>query len=304
MLLRKNYILKSLLVLMFTGVLVYTEAQELRSRVIVNAEQVETTERAIFQEMEVALTEFLNNRKWTEDVFEQDERINCNLILNISNIPSIGRFEASVQVLSSRPVYNTDYETVLLNFADRDWAFEYVSSQPLQFNDNAFLSNLTSMLAYYAYIIIGLDYDSFEELGGTDYFQKAWQVVTNAQQSGFPGWERFSSIRNRYWLAENFISVEMEPIRRGYYKYHRLGLDRLGEEPDDSRKEILESVQLLQRANATRPRSILTISFLDAKAEELSQIFTEGNISTRRNAYNILTDIDPTKTNIFEVMIK
>ena len=295
-------------ILVFAGcclLLVHSYGQELRSRVIVNADQIETTERAIFQEMEVALAEFLNNRKWTDDIYEPEERINCNFILNISGIPGIGRFEASVQVLSSRPIYNTDYETVLLNFADRDWAFEYVSSQPLQFNDNAFISNLTSILAYYAYIIIGLDYDSFEELGGEDYFQKAWQVVTNAQQTGFNGWDRFEGRgRNRYWLAENFLSNEMEPIRRAYYKYHRLGLDQLSEKPDDARKEILESVKMVQKSNNARPRSILTISFLDAKSEELAQVFTQGNIAERRNAYNILTEIDPTKSDIFGVMIE
>ncbi len=279
-------------------------AQELRTRVIINADQVETTERGIFQEMEVALTEFLNNQKWTPDLFEEEERINCNFIINISSIIGIGRYEASVQILSSRPIYNTDYETVLFNFADRDWAFEYVSSQPLLYNDNSFLNNLTSMLAFYAYIIIGLDYDSFEELGGDIYFQRAWQVVTNAQQTGFPGWEQFNSIRNRYWLAENLLNNTMEPIRRAYYQYHRLGLDQLAEKPDDARKNILESIQLVQKANNALPRSILTISFLDAKADELAQVFSEGNLGERRQAYNVLTDIDPTKSDIFEVMIK
>ena len=241
------------LIIIFTCLLLQSYSQELRCRVIVNANQVETTERGIFQEMEVALAEFMNNRKWTDDLFEQEERINCNFILNISNIPSLNRYEASVQILSSRPVFNTDYESVLLNFADRDWSFEYISSQPLQFNENAFLTNLTSMLAFYAYIIIGMDYDSFEELGGDVYFQRAWQVVINAQQTGFQGWEQFNSIRNRYWLAENLLANEMEPIRRAYYKYHRLGLDLLGEKPEEARDAILESIGLVQRANNTRP---------------------------------------------------
>ncbi len=281
-------------------------SQELKSRVIVNADQVETTERGVFREMEVELTDFLNNRQWTDDRFEEEERINCNFIINISGIPGIGRYEASVQILSSRPVYNTDYESVLFNFADRDWAFEYVSSQPLQFNENVFINNLTSILAYYAYIIIGLDYDSFEELGGDIYFEKAWQIVTNSQQSGYRGWDKFSDsrARNRYWLAESLLSNQMEPIRRGYYKYHRLGLDQMNEKPDEARASILETLELIQQANNTRPRSIFTISFLDAKSDELAQIFTEGNLANRRKAYTILTEIDPTKSDIFEVMIK
>lgn len=279
-------------------------AQELNCRVVVNADQVQTTERSIFQEMEVTFAEFINNRRWTEDQYDQEERINCNLILTISQMPSIGRFEASVQVLSSRPVFNTDYESVLMNFADRDWTFEYVASQPIQFSENTFLDNISSLLAYYAYMIIGFDYDSFSELGGEDYFQKAWQVVINAQQSGYPGWEQFNSIRNRYWLAENLLSNEMEPIRRAQYQYHRQGMDILSEQPDEAHKSILESLGQIQKANNARPRSILTISFLDAKADELAQIFTTGNPSERREAYNILTNIDPTKSDVFEVMIK
>ena len=290
--------------LIFLIIPITVSSQELNCRVVVNADQVQTTERSIFQEMEVTFAEFMNNRRWTEDQYDQEERINCNLILTISQQPSIGRFEASVQVLSSRPVFNTDYESVLMNFADRDWTFEYLASQPIQFSENTFLDNISSLLAYYAYMIIGFDYDSFSELGGEDYFQRAWQVVINAQQSGYPGWEQFNSIRNRYWLAENLLSNEMEPIRRAQYQYHRQGMDILSEQPNEAHKSILESLEQVQKANNARPRSILTISFLDAKADELAQIFTTGNPNERRQAYNILTNIDPTKSDIFEVMIK
>ncbi len=278
--------------------------QELNCRVIVNAQQVQTSERAIFQEMEVAFAEFLNNRKWTNDEYEQEEKIKCNLIINVSEMPSIGVFEASVQILSSRPVFNTDYESVLLNFADRDWTFEYITSQPLQFNENTFTSNITSLLAFYAYMIIGLDYDSFSELGGEPYFQSAWQIVLNSQQSGFVGWDQFNSVRNRYWFAENVLSNQLEGIRRAYYMYHRLGMDLLNDKPDEARQKILECLELLQEADKARPRTIFTIAFLDAKSEELAQIFSTGNIAPRRQAYNILTTIDPTKAELFGVMIK
>lgn len=296
--------MRNLLFIVFCALAWISQGQELNCRVVVNADQVQTTERSVFQEMEFTFAEFMNNQRWTEDQFDAEERINCNIILTISEMPSIGRFQASVQVLSSRPVFNTDYESVLLNFADRDWTFEYVESQPLQYSENTFLNNITSLLAYYAYMIIGFDYDSFEELGGEDYFQQAWQVVINAQQSGYPGWEQFNSIRNRYWLGENLLSNEMEPIRRAYYQYHRTGMDVLNEQPEEARKIILESLEQVQKANNARPRSILTISFLDAKADELAQIFSTGNPSERRNAYNILTNIDPTKSEVFEVMIK
>ena len=296
--------------LFFTGIMLIScalSAQELNCRVEVNAERIQSTERSIFQDMETSFAEFLNTTKWTDDEFTQEEKINCNLIITLlpeESDPQAGRYAASVQVLSSRPVYNTNYQTVLFNFADRDWSFEYVASQPLQFNENAFLSNITSLLAYYAYIIIGFDYDSFSELGGDPYFQTAWQIVTNAQQSGYPGWEQFNSVRNRYWLAENLLNSQMEPIRKAYYDYHLKGLDIFYEKPEEARKSVLDGLKKVLNANQARPRSILTITFIDAKADEINKIFSEGDLSVRRNAYNILINIDPTKREKFQSMIK
>ncbi|MBV6646120.1 MAG: DUF4835 family protein [Cyclobacteriaceae bacterium] len=283
------------------------KSQELNCRVIINSERIQITERSIFDEMQQAFTDFLNNQKWTENEFQDKERINCNLIINLDpeqSDPASGRYGASVQILSSRPVYGSDYESVLLNFADRDWVFEYLPSQPMQFNPNSFLNNITSLLAYYAYVILAFDYDSFSDLGGDPYVQKAWQVVNNAQQSGYSGWEQFNSIRNRYWLAENLLNAQMQPIRKAYYEYHRTGLDLFQEKPDEARTSIFESIKKVQNANASRPRAILTISFLDAKASELAQIFSDGNPSQRRNAYNMLTNIDPTKNDVLKPMIE
>lgn len=285
----------------------YGFGQELNCRVIVNAERIQSTERSIFQDMEVAFAEFMNTTKWTEDEFAQDEKINCNLVLTLlpeESDPTAGRYSATVQVLSSRPVYNSSYETILFNFADRDWTFEYLPSQPMQFNENAFLSNITSLMAYYAYIIIGYDYDTFSELGGDPYFQKAWQIVSNAQQSNYPGWEQFNSVRNRYWLAENLLNSQLEPIRKAMYEYHLKGLDIFYEKPDEARENILESLKKVLSANQVRPRSIVTISFMDAKSNELSKIFSEGELNVRRNAYNILINVDPTKREAFQEMIK
>lgn len=279
-------------------------SQELNCRVIINAQQVQSTERDIFDEMEIAFAQFLNDRKWTNDNFTNEERINCNLIINISSMPSISNFEASVQILSARPVYETNYESILLNFGDRDWTFEYAPSQPLNYNDNAFNNNITSLLAFYAYVIIGLDYDSFESMAGQPYMERAWQVVNNAQQSGFAGWNQFGSIRNRYWLAENLINQQMEPIRESIYSYHRLGMDMMQTEPDKARTTILEGLKKIQQVNNIRPRAILTISYLDAKADELANVFAQGNPTVRRNAYNIITQIDPSKAEAIKKMIQ
>src|SRR5689334_19656991 len=175
-------------------------AQELNCKVSINADQVQTTDRTVFKDMERAFAAFLNTRKWTADAYKNHERINCTLFLNISKMPSIGNFVASAQITSARPIYNSNYETVLLNFADREWVFEYIESLPLEYNDNTFITNLTSMLAFYAYIIVGMDYDSFSEMGGNPYFQRALMVVNNAQPSDLPGWQALASTRSRYSL--------------------------------------------------------------------------------------------------------
>ncbi len=282
----------------------WVHSQELNCRVIVNAQQVQTTERGIFQDMETEFAQFLNNTKWTNDTFDDEEVINCNLLININDMPSIGVFEATVQVLSSRPVYGTNYESVLLNFADRDWTFEFVQSQPLRFNENVFTSNITSLLAYYAYIIIGMDYDSFSELGGEPYYEKAFNIVNNAQQSNFNGWQQFNSIRNRYWLIENLRNPLMEGIRKALYTYHRNGLDIMADEKDQAESNILSALSDVQKANRSRPRSILTITFMDAKSSELTQLFAETSLVKRRQAYNLLNSIDPSRSDNYRALIE
>ncbi len=279
-------------------------SQELNCRVIVNAQQVQTTERAVFAEMETEFAQFLNTTKWTNDSFEEEEVISCNLVITISEMPSIGVFRASVQVLSSRPVYGSSYESVILNFADRDWDFEYVQSQPLRFNENTFTSNITSMLAYYAYMIIGFDYDTFSELGGTPHFENAFKIVNNAQQTNYTGWQQFNSVRNRYWLVENLQNPQLEPIRKALYNYHRNALDIITDDRQKAEKTILEALSGIQRANRARPRSILTISFMDAKSGELQQLFSESNLATRRQAYNLLSNIDPSRTDEYKSLIE
>ena len=278
-------------------------AQELNCRVSVDARQIQTTERRIFEDMETAFSQFMNNRKWTDDEFDTEERINCNIIVTLESQPSIGNYTATVQVLSARPIYGAAYESVLLNFADRDWAFEYTESQPLQYNDNTFISNITSLLAYYAYLIIGYDYDSFEKLGGDPYFTKAWQVVNSAQQSGYSGWNQFNSIRNRYWFAENILNAQLRPVRESIYEYHRNGLDNFIEKPEDARKSVLEALKEIQKINKIKPRAILTISFMDAKSKELANMFQEGNLTVRQEAYTILQEVDPSRGEEYQKII-
>lgn len=267
-------------------------AQELLSKVTVNAERIATSDRGIFTDMEKAFAQFLNTRKWTNDAYKDHERITCNLFINIAEMPSIGNFRASVQITAARPVFNSNYQTVLFNFADRDWDFEYIESLPLEYNDNAFITNLTSMLAFYAYIIIGLDYDSFSELGGNQHFQKALLVVNNAQSSGRPGWEPLGSNRTRYALVESLTNPQNTDMRKALYRYHRLCLDNFSKKPDDSRQFALDALREVQKVFKINPTSILVISFFDTKASELVNVFSGGSLQVRREAFDILSTID------------
>ena len=279
-------------------------AQELNCSVNINATQIQTSDPGIFKDMENAIEQFINSRKWTNDAFKSHEKIDCNFLMTITKMPAIGSFTASVQVQSARPIFNTNYPSLLFNFADRDWEFEYIESMPLEFNDNTFTNNLTSMLAVYAYLIIGLDYDSFSELGGTPFYQRAMMVVNNAQQSNRPGWQSLGSNRNRYWLVENLNNPQMTDLRKVLYSYHRLGLDIFDQDPDKGRITILNGLKDIKKIRDINPNSILVISFFDAKGKELANIFSDGNIQVRREAYDIITSIDPSNRSTYEKIIQ
>lgn len=301
MLLSKIRMRKLLLLLLIT-VSTLVRGQELNCKVTINADQIATSDRAVFKDMERAFANFLNTRKWTNDAYKNHERITCNLFLNISKMPSIGNFVANAQITSARPVFNSNYETVVLNFADRDWEFEYIESLPLEYNDNTYLTNLTSMLAFYAYIILGMDYDSFSEMGGNPYFQKALMVVNNAQTSNRPGWQALGSNRNRYALIDNLNNPQNAELRKNTYRYHRLALDTFDKNPDQSRQIVLDVLKNVKKVWTINPSSIFVITFFDSKANELANIFSDGNLNVRREAYDILSSIDP-KRNIYSKIV-
>jgi hypothetical protein len=283
----------------------YAVAQELNCTVSVNATQIQTSDRGIFKDMKNAIEQFMNTRKWTNDAYKSYEKINCNFLITITKMPSIGNFTATVQVRSSRPVFNTNYSSLLFNFADREWEFQYIESLPLEYNDNTFTTNLTSMLAVYAYLIIGFDYDSFSELGGTPYFQRALNVVNNAQQNDSPGWSAMGgNTRSRYWIVENLNNPQMTDLRKAIYSYHRLGLDTFDKTPDKSRQIILKGLRDIKKIRDINPAAILLISFLDAKGKELANIFSEGNMQERKEAYDIITSIDPSNRSAYDKMIQ
>lgn len=296
--------MRKLILVLFATLPLQVFSQELNCAVSINATQIQTSDAGIFKDMENAIEQFMNGRKWTNDTYKTHEKIVCNFLITITKMPAIGSFSASVQVQSARPVYNSTYTSLLFNFADREWEFEYIESMPLEYNDNTFTSNLTSMLAYYAYLMIGLDYDSFSEMGGTPYFQRALAVVNNAQQSNLPGWQAIGSNRNRYWMVENLNNPQMTDLRKAIYNYHRLGLDTFEANPDESRQVILNGLREIKKVRDVNPNSILVVSFFDAKGKEISNIFSDGNIQVRRQAYDIVTAIDPSNRTTYEKMIQ
>lgn len=292
-----------LTILLLTFSLLPSSGQELNCQVVVDDERAQTSDRMVFRDMEQAFARFLNDRKWTTNEYLVEERINCNMAITIESMPAVGRYNATVQVQSSRPVYNTSYSSLVFNFADRDWQFEYIESTPLDFGDNVFTTNLTSMLAFYAYVIIGLDNDTFQEFGGEEEFKKALDIVNLAQQSNATGWQAFQSNRNRYWLSENLTNQDLRPIRKGYYTYHRLAMDQFESKPDASRSLIVTILKDIQAADRNIPNSILKITFFDAKKNELAKIFEKGNPATKKDAYNILVNIDPSNTEKYKSII-
>ncbi|MEL7146688.1 MAG: DUF4835 family protein [Bacteroidota bacterium] len=295
------YLIASVLLLLVSGDI--CRAQELNCSVIVNAEFAQSSEKGVFKSMEASLASFLNETRWTDDTFKPEERIKCNFIITIQEIPNIGTYSATVQIVSARPIHNTDYESVVFNFADRDWEFEFAEAQNIIFDQNTFTTNLAALLAYYANIIIGYDYDSFEKSAGDEYFEKAWLIVQNSQRSGFKGWDQFSDNRNRYWLAENLISPQLTALRELHYAYYREGLDIMTSQPEETRKKIADTMKGLEAANRIRPRAIATIAFIDAKEEELINIFSEGDLNIRRSVYNTLSKIDPSKTDRYKPIV-
>lgn len=294
----------TLVILLFLfSLTIHGWAQELNCIVTINSTQITTSDRGIFRDMKTAVEQFMNSRKWSADSYKSYEKINCSMLITITKMPAIGNFSASVQIQAARPVFNTNYSSLIFNFADRDWEFEYIESLPLEYNDNTYTTNLTSMLALYAYLIIGVDYDTYSELGGTPYFQKALAVVNNAQQANRPGWQPLNSNRSRYWIVENYNNGQMVEMRKSMYAYHRLALDTFDKDPDKSREVILRGLREVKKVRDINPTSILVVSFFDAKSKELANIFSTGNIQIRREAYDIITAIDPSNRASYEKMI-
>lgn len=271
-------------------------AQELNCKVQVLAPQIATVDKKVFEAMQTSITEFLNNTKWTKDIFQNDERIECSIQITLSKQTSSDAFEGNIQVTSARTTYKTSHSSPMFNYVDKDFQINYIQFQALEFSENAHLSNLTSILSYYAYVIIGIDYDSFSLYGGTPWFQKAQKIVNNAQSAPELGWKGFDGTENRYWLVENFLEKTFAPIRECTYRYHRLGLDIMAEKRDEGRGVIAQSIELLKTIHQNRPSSFNMKVFFMAKAQEVVDIFSPAPGPEKVQVLKTLNEIDPGNT--------
>ena len=287
------------------GLLLQGQAQELDFTVIINSDRSRFQNTDVFNQMKASFEQFLNGRSWTGDEFRAEERIKGNLLITINEVPQIGVYNATVQVQVVRPVYGTNYESLLFNFIDRNWTFEYIESQPLEFNRFAFLNNISSLLGFYAHIALGLDYDSFASKGGNPYFEVANDIVNNAQQSGRSGWvQNPSDRRSRYWLINDiYVSTVFSSIREAYYLYHRKGVDQLTVAPEEAYASLLEAIQRVSEANKLQPNGIYTISFVDAKREEIPQLLKNAPFDIREKAVKLLLQVDPTNAKKYNELL-
>lgn len=297
------------LILVFFGF--YTVfGQELNCQVTVSSDpalDITTTEKEILQEIERTIFEFMNTTAWTKDEFEVEERINCNVQLSITKVNSINSFEGKLQVQVTRPVFNTTYNTVLFNFLDDKLAFKFERNAILVFAENEFRNNLTSALAFYAYFMIALDFDSFSKEGGTKYFNKAQQIVVLAQNGGGPGWrsdERGPRAQfNRYWLIENALQELFSPLRECFYEYHRLGLDNMYENPEKAKQAMFDALNKLSDVHSARPGSANVSNFIQSKLKELQGVFKDAETNQKKELVNLLKRLDPANASKYQEIL-
>ncbi|MBD81242.1 MAG: DUF4835 domain-containing protein [Crocinitomicaceae bacterium] len=286
-----RYLLSVLFISVF---LLPSFSQELNCDVVINSEQLENTDRTIFNDMKTAIFEFLNTRRWTSSKYKPHERIECSMLINLTSANG-NTYQGSIQIQSRRPVYGTSYYTTVWSFKDQDVTFTYDRNSILEYNENTFISNLTTLLAYYTYMIIGYDSETFALNGGTPYFTKAQNLTSMAQSSGYTGWSSTEK-RNRYWLVENHLSPRFVGLRKCFYEYHRKGLDQMGESIEDGRGNLATGLGHLNEVHTNYPGSFNMRVFFDAKAGEVIKIFKEANREEKEEVLNLLNKVDPANT--------
>jgi len=290
--LSQNKLMRNLILIVLLSISSHTFSQELNCEIVVNAQQTGNENLSIFKTLEKQLKEFINNTKWTNKTFTPQERINCSMVINVSAYNN-DSFVASLQVQSSRPVFNSTYVTPVYNYNDNDFNFKYVEFQDLIFNKNQFVSNLVSVLTFHVYMILGLDADSFALKGGEEYYKQAEIIMNYSQQENFKGWNLADGRQTRYILISNILSPTYKEYRSVLYNYHFAGLDKMHENPKLAKEKIAASFDQLKLMNSRRPNSFLLRTFFDAKSDEIEQIFTDGPSINITKTIETLTKIAP-----------
>jgi hypothetical protein len=278
-------------------------AQEINANVQVQAPQIANIDKRIFETMSTSIREFLNNTKWTNDQYKTQEKIECTFLITINKAISNSEFEGTIQVESNRPVYKSTYSTSVFNTNDKDLAFKYVENQPFEFNDNTFSNNLTSVVAFYAYMVLGYDYDSFSMNGGLPYFQKAQNVVNTAANSGSKGWKAVDDTKNRYWLVENMLNTAYKPMHEANYKYHIKGIDILQNNPEQARKNMTSAIELYRDVAKNFPTLFAMQQFFIAKRSEIINVYTQATDDEKTKIMELLGACDPANGNKYQVIL-
>lgn len=303
--------LTSIIVLLFASLII--KAQEMNAKIIVMADQISGVDPKIFKTLEKSIGDLINNRKWTSDNFETKEKIECVFTIILSKpIDGVeGGYTGKLNIQASRPVFNTTYTSTMVNYVDNDLAIKYDGFQQLDFNDtrvsgnDPLVSNLTAVLAYYTYVILGLDYDSFSLKGGSEFFSKAQNIVNNApEHKSITGWKATENQRNRFWLADQLVNVRFTDMRTIYYKYHRLGLDQMTVDPELARTTINSLFPLMERINTDNPSSLLMRFFFSAKSDEIQNFLAKTSLADKQKIVPVLTVIDVTNANKYLALLK
>jgi len=282
-------------------------AQELNCQVSIVTDaklEVSSLDKEVFEQLKQSIYEFMNSTKWTKDKFLVEERINCNLQLQITSIPSQGSYSGSLQVQSSRPVFNSSYTTTVFNFLDQNLNFQFTKNTVLLYAPNQFRDNLTSVLAFYANFILGMDYDTFSLKGGTPFFNEAQQIVSNAQSSGGEGWQsNEANKRNRFWLVDNVLQELFSPLRVSLFEYHRNGLDQLYANKTNAIAAVYSSLEPLSQVVANRPNSVNIINYIQAKSTEIKNMYTDATADQKTQMVDLLKKLDPVNTSNYQEIL-
>ena len=287
-------------------------AQELKARVTVVSTKVgSAVNKNVFQTLQTSLNNFLNNRKWTAETYGVNERIECNFLLNLESTDELNVYAASLTIQAARPIFNSSYLSPIVSFKDDNISFKYQEFQQLDFNENRVsgndpqASNLTAVLAYYAYMIIGFDAVSFSPHGGDVYFQKAQNVVNNAPDGrSITGWKAFDGRRNRYWLAENILNSRYAVMHDVYYNYYRLSMDKLYDDEKSARTEMLNVLNMLDKFDTENPNTMIIQFFFQGKSTELIKVFSKAAPQDKARAADVLSKIDITNAGKYKDELK